>query len=47
MSDKWVKEGQKQLDDMLTTLHQAGFITLITDDGKVWEADKTLTEPQS
>jgi len=42
MSDKWVKEGQKQLDDMLTTLHQSGFITLITEDGKVWEAS---TEP--
>jgi len=44
MSDKWVKEGQKQLDDMLTTLHQAGFITLITEDGKEWEPQ---TEPQS
>ena len=41
MSDKWVKEGQKQLDDMLMTLHQAGFITLITEDGKEWEPDKT------
>jgi len=42
-SGKWGKEGQKQLDDMLTTLHQAGFITLITEDGKEWEA----TEPEA
>jgi hypothetical protein len=34
MSDKWVKEGQRQLDDMLTTLYQAGFVTLMTEDGK-------------
>jgi len=45
MSDKWVKEGQKQLDDMLTTLHQAGFITLMTEDGKEWEAEKTECSP--
>jgi hypothetical protein len=37
MSDKWVKEGQKQLDDMLTTLHQAGFITLMLEDGNEWQ----------
>jgi superfamily II RNA helicase len=41
MSDKWVKEGQKQLDDMLTTLHQAGFIKLMLEDGTEW------SEPQS
>jgi hypothetical protein len=28
MSDKWVKEGQKQLDSMLITLHRNGFIAL-------------------
>jgi len=44
MSDKWVKEGQKQLDDMLITLHQAGFITLITEDGKVWEVPQSDTQ---
>ena len=43
MSDKWVKEGQKQLDDMLITLHQAGFITLLMEDGSEWVAE---TEPQ-
>jgi hypothetical protein len=36
MSDKWVKEGQKQLDDMLTTLHEAGFIKLMMEDGNEW-----------
>ena len=44
MSDKWVKEGQKQLDDMLMTLHQAGFITLITEDGKEWEEPQAETQ---
>jgi hypothetical protein len=39
MSDKWVKEGQRQLDDMLTTLHQAGFITLMLEDGKEWTSE--------
>ena len=39
MSDKWVKEGQKQLDDMLTTLHHAGFLTLMTEDGKEWQPE--------
>jgi len=39
MSDKWVKEGQKQLDDMLTTLHQSGFITLLLEDGTQWNAE--------
>ena len=37
MSDKWGKEGQKQLDDMLLTLHQAGFITLVLEDGTQWQ----------
>ena len=37
MSDKWVKEGQKQLDDMLTALHQSGFITLMREDGTEWQ----------
>ena len=35
-----IREGQKQLDDMLTTLHQAGFITLITEEGKEREPTK-------
>jgi hypothetical protein len=26
---------------MLTTLHQAGFITLITEDGKEWESPQS------
>jgi replicative superfamily II helicase len=39
---KWVKEGQRQLDDMLMTLHQAGFIKLILENGEEWES-----EPQS
>jgi superfamily II RNA helicase len=28
MSEKWVKEGQKTLDEMLLTLHRAGFVVL-------------------
>ena len=44
MSDKWVKEGQRQLDDMLITLHQAGFITLLMEDGSEWVAESS-TEP--
>ena len=39
MSDKWVKEGQKQLDDMLTTLHQAGFIKLMLENGEEWDLE--------
>jgi replicative superfamily II helicase len=46
MSDKWVKEGQKQLDEMLITLHNAGFVTLMNADGNVWEAENAA-EPQS
>ena len=40
---RWAKEGQKQLDDMLITLHQTGFITLLMEDGSEWVA---VTEPQ-
>jgi len=40
-----IREGQKQLDDMLTTLHQAGFITLMTEEVK--ERELPRTEPQS
>jgi len=40
MSDKWVKEGQKQLDDMLTTLHQSGFITLMLENGEEYVHEK-------
>ena len=46
MSDKWVKEGQKQLDDMLMTLHQSGFITLMLENGEeyVHERHENLLE---
>ena len=40
MSDKWVKEGQKQLDDMLTTLHQSGFIKLMLENGEEYVHEK-------
>jgi superfamily II RNA helicase len=43
MSDKWIKEGQKQLDEMLTTLHQAGFIKLILENGEEWESAESVT----
>jgi len=32
-----VQERQKQLNYMLTTLHQAGFIQLMLEDGTEWQ----------
>lgn len=38
MSDKWIKEGQKKLDEMLITLHNAGFIELQLENGETWKS---------
>ncbi|MDR3197824.1 MAG: DEAD/DEAH box helicase [Planctomycetaceae bacterium] len=47
MSEKWVKEGQKKLDEMLLTLSNAGFIRLEKKNGNHEKEIKTIAEPES
>ncbi|MDR2756136.1 MAG: DEAD/DEAH box helicase [Planctomycetaceae bacterium] len=47
MSEKWVKEGQKQLDEMLLTLSNAEFIRLEKKNGNNENESKNVIEPES
>ncbi|MDR1141735.1 MAG: DEAD/DEAH box helicase, partial [Planctomycetaceae bacterium] len=50
MSEKWVKEGQKKLDEMLLTLSNAGFIRLEKENGEGENHEKrneNTAEPNS